>query len=100
MAAAARGAARPGRRLNDPGGPPAGSDPAPHARLCCPDHALAELTAAELAALDAYCARALDDPDAEPIGDEEAAAVARYERTLAKLATGAWRRERRVHYGR
>jgi hypothetical protein len=57
--------------------------PAPHARLCCPPHALAELTAAELAVLNAYCARALDDPEAEPIGEEEIAAVARYERVLA-----------------
>ena len=63
------------------------ADPAPHARLCCPDHALAELTADELAALDRWCARALDDPEAEPIGEEEIAAVARYEQVL--LASGA-----------
>ena len=60
-------------------------DPAPYAALCCPHHALAELTAAELAALDAYCRRALDDPEAEPIGDEEVAAVARYEAVLRAL---------------
>ena len=54
----------------------------------CPEPALRELTADELAALDAYCARALDDPEASPIGDEEIAAVAKYERVLASQAQG------------
>ena len=75
-------------------------EPAPYARACCPHHALAELTPDELAALDRWCARALDDPEAEPAGPEEIAAVARYERVLARLARGVWRRERRAHYGR
>ncbi len=48
---------------------------ATHARQCCPGFALRELSPAELAALDAYCARALDDPDAEPQAGNEAAAV-------------------------
>ena len=61
--------------------------PYPYARLCCPHHALAELAAEELAVLDAYCRRALHDPDTEPLGDEESAAVARYEQVL--LAAGA-----------
>ena len=76
------------------------AEPAPYARACCPHHAVAELTADELAALNRFCARVLDDPEAEPIGEEEIAAVARYERTLARLAVGVWRRERRAHYGR
>ena len=63
------------------------TDAAPHARLCCPESALRELSAVDLAALDRWCARALDDPDAEPLGDEESAAVARYEQVL--LAAGA-----------
>ena len=60
-------------------------DPAPHARLCCPEPALRELTAEELTALDRWCARALDDPEAEPWGPEEIAAVARYEAILRAL---------------
>ncbi len=58
---------------------------APHAALCCPDFALAALTAAELAALDRFCRRALDDPDAEPFGPEEIAAAERYEAVLRTL---------------
>ncbi len=61
--------------------------PAPYARACCPPHALAELTADELAALDRFCRRALDDPEAEPIGEEEIAAAERYQQAL--LASGA-----------
>jgi hypothetical protein len=38
-----------------------------------------------MAALDAYCAQALDDPDGEPIGDEEIAAAERYEQILRAL---------------
>ena len=59
--------------------------PVPHAALCCPPYALAALTPDELAALDAYCARALDDPDAEPAGPEEIAAAERYEAILRTL---------------
>jgi hypothetical protein len=55
---------------------------APHARECCPTSALRALSPAELAALDRYCRRALDDPDAEHRDDDEAA-VARYEALLA-----------------
>ena len=62
------------------------TEPAPYARACCPHHALAEFTAAELAALDRWCARALDNPDAEPRAGDEAAAVARYEALLAERA--------------
>ena len=51
---------------------------APFAVQCCPASALRQLTPEELTALDAYCRRALGDPDAEP-RDDEAAAVARYE---------------------
>ncbi len=76
------------------------TDTAPYAALCCPHHALRQLSPDDLAALDAWCARAMADPDAEPVGPEEVAAVARYERTLARLAVGVWRRERRAHYGR
>jgi hypothetical protein len=60
----------------------------------------AALSPAELAALDAYCARALDDPDAEPAGPEEIAAAARYERLLHAAAARVWKRERRGRYGR
>ena len=56
--------------------------PYPHARACCPRRALAELAPDELAALDRWCARALDDPDAEPRAGDEAAVVARYEALL------------------
>ena len=59
---------------------------APHAAACCPASALAALSPADLAALDAYCARSLDDPDAEPQADDEAAAVARYDALLAERA--------------
>ena len=62
------------------------SDPAPHAAECCPTYALRALTPAELAALDRWCARALNDPDAEPQDGDEAAAVARYEALLAERA--------------
>ena len=74
--------------------------PAPYAALCCPHHALAELSPADLAALDRWCARALDDPDAEPAEGDEAAVVAKYERVLHAAAAGVWRRERQAHYGR
>ena len=75
-------------------------DRAPHARLCCPEPALRELTPDELRALDAYCRRALDDPDAAPGSPQECAAVERYEGLLAAAAVGVWRRERRARYGR
>ena len=55
----------------------------------------AALTPDELAALDAYCRRALHDPDAAPAGAEERAAVARYEALLAAAARGVWHRHRR-----
>ena len=61
------------------------TDAAPHARLCCPESALRELSAVDLAALDRWCARALNDPDAEPIGPEELAAAERYEAVLRTL---------------
>ena len=63
------------------------TDPAPYARLRCPLHALAGLSPDELAVLDRYCARALDDPEAAPSSLEGCAAVAWYERAL--LASGA-----------
>ena len=56
-------------------------DQATHARQCCPTSALRQLSPADLAALARYCARALEDPDAEP-SDEERAAVERYQRLL------------------
>jgi hypothetical protein len=43
-------------------------------------------TPADLAALDRWCARALDDPDAEPQAGDEAAAVERYGALLAERA--------------
>ncbi len=58
------------------------TEAAPFAAQCCPASALRQLSPADLAALDAYCARALDDPDAEPQAGDEAAAVARYEALL------------------
>ena len=61
-------------------------DPVPYARQCCPASALAALSPADLAALDAYCARAMADPDAEPRDGDEAAAVARYHALLAERA--------------
>ena len=61
-------------------------DRVPHARQCCPEPALRELTADELRALDGYCRRALDDPDAAPGNPQECAAVARYEALLAERA--------------
>jgi hypothetical protein len=70
---------------------PTGPYVAPHARACCPEYALAALAPADLAALDRYCARALDDPDAEPDGEAERAAVARYEALLADRARDWWR---------
>ncbi len=57
-------------------------DQATHAQQCCPTSALRQLTPADLAALDAFCRRALDDPDAEPQAGDEAAAVATYEALL------------------
>ena len=61
------------------------ADVAPFAAQCCPFFALRALTPAELAALDRWCARALDDPDAElEPGDE--AAVARYEALMRARA--------------
>ena len=59
---------------------------APYAAQCCPEHALRALSAAEVVALDRYCARAMADPDAEPQAGDEAAAVARYEALLAERA--------------
>ena len=59
---------------------------APHALQCCPASALRALSPADLAALDAFCRRALDDPDAQPADGDEAAAVARYEALLAERA--------------
>jgi hypothetical protein len=44
------------------------------------------LPPADLAALDRWCAWALDDPGAEPRDGDEAAAVARYEALLAERA--------------
>ena len=67
--------------------------PAPYARLCCPEPALRELTAEELAALDRFCARALDDPEAVPIGRRECAAVERYEGVLVSRARGVMIRQ-------
>ena len=61
-------------------------DQAAYAAQCCPTSALRQLTPAELAALDRWCARALDDPDAEPQAGDEAAAVAGYEALLAEGA--------------
>ncbi len=66
-------------------------DPAPHAAACCPASALRQLSPAELAALDRWCARAMADPDAEPQAGDEAAAVARYEALLADRARDWWR---------
>ena len=62
------------------------SSAAPHALQCCPVHALRALTPAELAALDRWCARALDDPEAEPWDGAEAAAVDRYHALLTERA--------------
>ena len=62
------------------------TDAAPHARLCCPESALRELSAVEVAALDRWCARAMADPDAEPRAGDEAAAVERYEALLTEQA--------------
>ena len=59
---------------------------APHAAQCCPVSALRQLSPDDLAALDRWCARALDDPEAEPRGGDEAAAVARYEALLTERA--------------
>ena len=67
------------------------TDSAPHARQCCPTHALADLAPADLAALDRWCARALHDPDAEPRDGDEAAAVSRYYALLAERARDWWR---------
>ena len=61
-------------------------DQATHAGQCCPTSALRALTPADLAALDRWCARALDNPDAQPQDGDEAAAVARYEALLAERA--------------
>ena len=62
------------------------ADAAPYAAECCPTYALRALTPAELAALDAWCARAMADPDAEPQDGDEAAAVERYHALLAERA--------------
>ena len=67
------------------------ADAAPFASLCCPGFALRALTPADLRHLDAYCARALDNPDAQPRAGDEAAAVARYEALLAERARDWWR---------
>ena len=66
-------------------------DQATNALQCCPAHALAALTPEELRHLDAYCGRALDNPDAQPRDGDEAAAVARYEALLAQRARDWWR---------
>ena len=64
------------------------SSAAPFARQCCPVSALRLLSPADVRALDAYCRRAMADPDAEPrAGVGEIAGVARYEQLL--LASGA-----------
>ena len=70
---------------------PTAPDVAPHARACCPEHALRQLSPADLAALDAWCARAMADPDAEPRDGDEAAAVSRYEALIAERAREWWR---------
>ncbi len=49
--------------------------------------ALEQLTDDELAALERFCVRAQDDPEAEPADDEERAAVARYEGLVAIKGT-------------
>jgi hypothetical protein len=64
------------------------AEQATYAAQCCPASALRQLSPADLAALDAWCARALDDPDAEPRDGDEAAAVARYEALLAEQTRG------------
>ena len=66
------------------------TDPATYAAQCCPAHALRQLSPADLAALDAFCRRALEDPDAEPLAGDEAVAVARYEALLTS-ARQWWR---------
>ena len=68
-------------------------DQATYAAQCSPSFALRALKPAELAALDAYCARALDDPDAELQAHDEAA-VARYEALLAERARDWWKGDR------
>ena len=75
-------------------------DPAPHAAACCPAYALRALTPAELASLDAWCARAMAHPDAEPRDGDEAAVVERYEAVLARPAVGVWGRARGRKYRR
>ena len=67
-------------------------DQATHAAQCCPSSALRQLSPADLAALAAWCARAMADPDAEPWDGDEAAAVACYEALLAERARD-WRKE-------
>jgi hypothetical protein len=62
------------------------ADPAPFASQCCPTSALRQLSPADLAALDRWCAWAMADPDAQPKDGDEAAAVARYEALLAERA--------------
>ena len=57
---------------------------APHATLCCPWPALAELSAEELRLLDRFCRRAMADENAEPRG-EEIAAVEVYHAALKGL---------------
>ncbi len=65
-----------------------------YAAQCCPAAALRQLNPADLAALDRWCARALDDPDAEPQDGDEAAAVAKYEALLTSRrgSGGGYRR--------
>ena len=67
------------------------TDWAPVARDCCSTYALRRLSPEDLAAFDRRCARALDDPDAEPRAGDEAAAVARYEALLAERAGDWWK---------
>ena len=66
-------------------------DQATYAQQCCPGSALRQLSPADLAALDRWCARALDDPDAESQAGDEAAAVERYEALLTERARDWWR---------
>ena len=62
------------------------TNPAPFAHAGCPADALRLLTPDALRHLDAYCRRAIDDPDATPEAGDEAAAVGRYYALLAARA--------------
>jgi hypothetical protein len=67
---------------------------APHADQCFAATILATLAPAELAILDRYCERALDDPGAEPADAEERAAWASAERLVGRAAARMWRARR------